>query len=164
MVSPDSGETPKREEIIQEINKENLITVYFGHGSVSMWGKDSLFTNGDISALSNADHLPIMIHSTCLTGLFTHPTQDSLSEVLLLDPENGAIAVIAPTSLTLPSDQGSFTTAIVESLLQISNQRLGDVILSAWRSVPTNVPNAVEVMNTFLLFGDPTLGVISFDH
>ena len=129
-----------------------------------MWGKENLLTNDDISALSNADYLPIMIHSTCLTGLFTHPTQGSLTEVLLLDPENGAIAIIAPTSLTLPSDQGGFTTAFVKSLLKTSNQKLGDVILSAWRSVPTSAPNAVEVMNTFLLFGDPTLGVISFDR
>jgi len=163
LVAPDIIDTPKVNDIVQEINKENLITAYFGHGSVSMWGKDSLFTNDDVSTLSNADFLPIMIHSTCLTGLFIHPTQNSLTEELLLDPENGAVAVIAPTSLTLPTDQGNFTTEFVKSLLQTSNLRLGDAVLSAWRSMPTINMNTVEVMQTFLLFGDPTLGLMRFN-
>ncbi|MFH1636728.1 MAG: C25 family cysteine peptidase [Chloroflexota bacterium] len=157
LIAPEAGDLGASEQVRQELESGSLLAAYFGHGSVNMWGKDRLFTTEDSANLSNADRLPIMLHSTCLTGLFTHPAVESLTENLLWNPDGGAVAILAPTSLTLSNAQAYLTTAFVEAWLQSEGQRLGDIALYAWRQTPVDNSSAVEVMNTFLLFGDPAL-------
>ena len=159
LIAPEAGDLSASEQVRQELESGSLLAAYFGHGSVNMWGKDRLFTTEDSANLSNAGRLPIMLHITCLSGLFTHPTAESLTENLLWNPEGGAVAILAPTSLTLSHAQAHLTTAFVEAWLQSESegQRLGDIVLHAWRQTPEDNSSAVEVMNTFLLFGDPAL-------
>jgi len=145
------------QEVVAEIESGYWLVAYFGHGSLTMWGKDRLFTIDDSKGLSNGDRLPIMMHLTCLTGLFTHPTQESLVESLLWQPDGGAIAILAPTSLTLPGAQVDLTAAFADALLASPDSRLGDAALHAWRQVPVDSVDSADVMKTFLLFGDPAL-------
>ena len=157
VIAPAAGATDTNQQIASEIEAGTLLAAYFGHGSVNMWGKDSLFTTEDSAALQNRDHLPVILNFTCLTGLFTHPTEESLAENLLFNPNGGAVAVLAPTSPTLPGDQTFLSDALVEALMQEPMPRLGDVTLYAWQQVPTQSPGTTDVMQTFLLFGDPAL-------
>jgi hypothetical protein len=122
-----------------------------------MWGKDSLFTTQDSADLENNEQLSIVWNFTCLTGLFTHPTEESLAESLLFNPNGGAVAVLAPTSPTLPGDQTFLSDALVEALIQNPLYRLGDITLYAWQQAPMQSPGTIDVMQTFLLFGDPAL-------
>jgi hypothetical protein len=156
LVAPGVDDPSGSQDVVAEIENGYWLTAYFGHGSLTMWGKDRLFTLDDSKSLSNGDRLPIMIHLTCLTGLFTHPTQESLVESLLWQPDGGAVAILAPTSLTLPGAQEDLTKAFTDALLA-SPDRLGDVALQAWRLIPTDSVHSADVMKTFLLFGDPAL-------
>lgn len=133
------------------------VVAYFGHGSVDQWGKDRIFTTEDVAALANGDRLPIIITMTCLTGLFTHPELNSMAEALLWHPEGGAVAVLAPTSLTLASDQSRLRNALAEALTDPQHDTLGAAVLAAWRAVPLDSPGTRDVVATFLLFGDPAL-------
>ena len=157
LLVPDSGDPSVRGRVKEAIGNNLFLIAYFGHGSVKMWGKDNLLSTEDVAALNNLDHLPVMFHFTCLTGLFTHPGTETLTESLLWNSTGGAVAVFAPTSLTLSYEQWQLAKAIAQGLYQDSNPRLGDVILSAWRQVPADSPNTRDVMLTFLLFGDPAL-------
>ena len=157
IIAPEAGAQGTNQEITNEFSKGNLVTAYFGHGSVNMWGKDSLFTTQDSATLNNGQNLPIVWNFTCLTGLFTHPTEESLAESLLFNQDGGAVAVLAPTSPTLPGDQTFLSDALVEALIQKTFPRLGDITLYAWQQVPTQSPGTTDVMQTFLLFGDPAL-------
>ena len=103
---------------------------YFGHGSVTQWGKDNLFTVKDVASLQNGDRLPLVINMTCLTGLFTHPKVQSLTETLLWKPDGGAVAVLAPTSLTLSGDQSFLSNALVQSFVERSHGAAGRCILA----------------------------------
>ena len=94
---------------------------------------------------------------TCLTGLFTHPKAESLAETLLWDASGGAVAVLAPTSLTLPGDQSLLSHALVKAFLQNPSTPIGELLYQARRQVPTDTQGALDVMETFLLFGDPAL-------
>jgi hypothetical protein len=159
LVAPDPGIESTNQQIAKEIEVGQILTAYFGHGSINMWGKDSLFTTEDSARLTNFDQLPVILNFTCLTGLFTHPNEESLAESLLFNPNGGAVAVLAPTSPTLPTDQSFLSNAFVDAMILQSKTRLGDIILYAWREVPTNSNSAVDVMQTFLLFGDPALKI-----
>jgi hypothetical protein len=124
---------------------------------VDTWGKDRLFSTEDVQELSNAERLPVVINMTCLTGLFTHPTIESLAEALLWQSGGGAVAVLAPTSLTLPTDQGFLSQALVNAVVAEPGSPLGDILQEARKKVPGVSPGTRDVMQTFLLFGDPAL-------
>jgi hypothetical protein len=156
LIATEAGDIEAANQIGTAIKNDNFITAYFGHGSINMWGKDRLFTRENSQELEN-DRYPIMLHMTCLTGLFFHPTEESLVENLLWNPNGGAVAILGPTSLTLASAQNHLTGAFAEYLTQNPTARLGDVALHAWRQVPTSSQDQIDVMNTFLLFGDPAL-------
>ncbi len=159
LLAPTAGDTNANQAVKEAIESGTWLTAYFGHGSIKMWGKDRLFSIEDVVELVNPKQLPIMLHFTCLTGLFTHPKEESLTESLLWHPDGGAIAIVAPTSLTLSFDQELLSDGFVQALFQTSHPRLGDVVLSAWRQMPVDSPNTRDVMRTFLLFGDPALSL-----
>ena len=148
------------EIVIRDMNAGDLIVGYFGHGSVTQWGQDNLLTVNGTAALTDSVRLPLVINMTCLTGLFTHPKVQSLAEALLWKPDGGAVAVLAPTSLTLPADQSFLSRPLVEFFLKNRNVPLGDILLQAQRTVPIQDAGLQDVLRTFLLFGDPALKLL----
>ncbi|MDD2695914.1 MAG: C25 family cysteine peptidase, partial [Anaerolineales bacterium] len=159
LYSPEAGVSEANKEVIALFEGGELFVAYFGHGSLNMWGKDMLFTSQDVEALSNAGRLPVVINMTCLTGLFTHPTQESLAEALLWKDDGGAVAVLAPTSLTLPLDQSDLSDAIVAQLAGAEQPPLGDVLAAARNQIESTEPSMLDVLLTFMLFGDPALSL-----
>ncbi|MEW6716778.1 MAG: C25 family cysteine peptidase [Chloroflexota bacterium] len=153
---PEAGEQGVNQKVIEFINKGVFLIAYFGHGSVTQWGKGGIFYAQDVGQLANS-HLPIIVNMTCLTGLFTHPQVDSLAETLLWKADGGAVAVLAPTSLTLPQDQNVLSDALAQAWLADAPSRLGEILLHAWNQVPLEDETVREVLYTFLLFGDPAL-------
>lgn len=151
------GDPQANQQIRARLNQGDLLVAYFGHGSINMWGKDRLFSSEDVAGLANAGRLPVVLNLTCLTGLFSHPRAESLAETLLWQPGSGAVAVLAPTSLTLANDQSFLSRELVESLLADPEARLGEALLAARRQVPAVSPGSRDVLYTFLLFGDPAL-------
>ena len=70
------------------------------------------------------------------------------------------VALLAPTSLTLGSDQSFLSSALVQALMKDRTARLGDVFLQAQREVPAHGTGTRDVLRTFLLFGDPALKLV----
>ena len=160
LINSPAGSTQANVEVVNDLNQGSALVGYFGHGSVTQWGKDNLFTVKDVATLQNGDKLPVVINMTCLAGLFTHPRVQSLAETLLWKTDGGAVAVLAPTSLTLSSDQSFLSNALVQTYLKDRSTRLGDIFLAAQRAVPTDGAGARDVLRTFLLFGDPALKIV----
>jgi len=159
LIAPSAGESGVNERIIDQIDDGNLLVAYFGHGGVNRWGKDRLFTVEDVDKLQNEGKPPVVINMTCLTGLFTHPTTESLAEAMLWDADGGAIAVLAPTSLTLPNDQSPLIQSFVQILLDNPTLPLGELLRRAREDIPGDTKGLKDVTNTFLLFGDPALRI-----
>jgi hypothetical protein len=155
--APQAGASGTNVELARLIDDGSLLVAYFGHGSVNMWGKDRLFSTEDVQGLSNEGRLPVVVNMTCLTGLFTHPKIESLAEALLWQSAGGAVAVLAPTSLTLPTDQGFLSQALADAMAANPDLTLGDILQDARMKVPADTPGTLDVMQTFLLFGDPAL-------
>jgi hypothetical protein len=146
-------------QLASAFSQGQWLVAYFGHGSINMWGKDRLFTAEDAAGQAGEPRLPVILQMTCLTGLFTHPKAESLSEALLWNPRGGAVATLAPTSLTLPFDQALLSKPLAEALLADPQATLGQALLAARRSVPLEQRGALDVMQTFLLLGDPALRI-----
>jgi hypothetical protein len=159
LLNPPPGSADAHLEIVQQMDQGSLFVAYFGHGSVNMWGKDRLFSSQDVEKLANQDRLPVIVNMTCLTGLFTHPQVESLAEALLWEKNGGSVAVLAPTSLTLPTDQSFLSNAFVDAYVSNPKGSLGDILVEARNNIPGDSPGTLDVLRTFLLFGDPAMPV-----
>lgn len=157
LLAPPKGDTNAAGQITDALNDGVLFMSYFGHGSITMLGKDRIFSVEDGETLKNGANLPVMINITCLAGLFTHPDTESLTEVMLWNPNGGAVAALSATSLTTPGDQAYLTQAFVQALTDHPDATLGELLLAAQRQLPIENEGVREVMDTFLLFGDPAL-------
>jgi hypothetical protein len=161
LLAPPAGAQDVGQQVRERIDQGQLLVAYFGHGSISQWGKDRLFSIAESAQLANAGKLPIVVNMTCLAGLFSHPKVESLAEALLWHPDGGAVAVLAPTSLTLPTDQSFLSQSLATGIADGTEPVLGDLVLAAWRAAPLDNPGAADVLRTFLLFGDPALRLVS---
>ncbi len=153
--NPPSGETGAAKVIQDYVDQGVGLIAYFGHGSVNMWGKDRLFTADEARTLKNA-HLPVFVTMTCLNGYFIHPKIESLAEALLWVPDGGAVAVMAPTSLTVSSDQAVLRQPFMEALLK-QKDSLGQALMIAQQKSFPGQNELNDVQKTFMLFGDPAL-------
>ena len=149
---------PQASQVAAEINEGTWLTTYIGHGSVGQWGKDDVFTVEAISQLDNATP-PIVLQLTCLTGLFAHPQDTSLSEQMLRH-EGGPVLIVAATSLTLSTHQESFANAFVQSLRDTENTHIGDAFQKAKLSLDINNNGLREISDTFVLLGDPSAMIV----
>jgi hypothetical protein len=149
--------------VAQELAAGSLIVNYAGHGSIDTWSEDKLFSSEQISSLGNDGRQPMMILMSCLLGFFGHPDRDAMAEELLLAEDGGAVAVFAPSSLTLSSDQGPLDRALVKALLREEAPTVGLAILEAKRSVAAETQGQRDVIETFTLLGDPALQLARAD-
>jgi hypothetical protein len=159
LYSPEAGVKDAARQVQSYFSEGYLLIAYFGHGSVNLWGKDQLYSTSEIQSLTHQEALPIVLSFTCLNGLFTHPKVESMAEALLFQPEGGAVSVLAPSSLTLPVDQSFLENSLVSSLVKRPALTLGEAFLSAQQLIPLDSPGARDVLETFLLFGDPALHI-----
>ncbi len=157
LYSPAAGAEGANQKVRDIFRDGGTIVAYFGHGSVNMWGKDRLFTVEDVAALEAQSQYPIVLNLTCLTGLFTHPKAESLAEALLWKANAGAVAVLAPSSLTLPLDQTFLSHPLARAFSAEQSSTLGEMHLSARRQIPVGTQGSMDVMLTFMLFGDPAI-------
>jgi hypothetical protein len=149
--------------VAQELAAGSLVVNYAGHGSIDTWSEDRLFSSEQIDSLGNDGRQPMMILMSCLLGFFGHPERDAMAEELLLAEGGGAVAVFAPSSLTLSSDQGPLNRALLKVLLEEEAPPVGLAILEAKRSVAAETQGQRDVIETFTLLGDPALELARAD-
>jgi hypothetical protein len=146
---------PLAADVSSAWNDGAWLVTYAGHGSLQLWGKDSIFSTDSISQLSSSRNVPVLLQLTCLTGLYAHPEITSLSERLLLD-EDGPVLTVAATSLTLSSHQEPFARAFLAALLDPETQRIGEALQQAKESLDVSNAALLEISDTFGLLGDPS--------
>ncbi len=146
------------DSVAQEINDGAWLTTYIGHGSISQWGKNDVFTIDTVPNLAS-NTPPIVLQLTCLTGLFSHPEQTSLTEAMLTTP-NGPVILIAATSLTLSSNQETFANAFLTGLQDPATERIGDAFQTGKLALDVNNAGLREISDTFSLFADPSTRIV----
>jgi hypothetical protein len=91
---------------------------------------------------------------TCLNGYFVQPN-DSLSEVLIKNPNGGAAATWASSGLTTPDVQEQMATRFFSQLGAGNITRIGDLIKDA----KTAITFGRDVRLSWVLLGDPAMKV-----
>ena len=146
---------PQASEIAEHWRAGPWLAAYIGHGSISRWGKKGMVDLDSASSLSS-ETPPILLQLTCLTGLFSHPVETSLTEALLTNPQ-GPVLTVAATSLTLSANQEPFAIELLQQIQDSNIIRIGDAFQNAKLSLEIDSTSGLrEISDTFALFGDPS--------
>ncbi len=152
-----------RQKLSESLANGTSLVNYFGHGGLDRLASDylgkSLLTVADVPGLPESSKAPIFASLTCSAGRFELPGYTSLAEALVLDPNRGAIAMWAPSGLSVNGAALQLDEAFVAALAV--EDTLGEAILSAMQQYgSTGV--FPELLRLYNLMGDPALDVDAF--
>lgn len=148
-------------DIIDEMNQGSGLVTYVGHGNYQNWGfagskSGYMFGVSDIASLTNIDRLSIIAMGNCLNGFFAAADdKPSLAEALQISPSGGAVAVWAPSGLGYPRDHERLLEAFYSVLFSADTVTLGQAITSAKIALANQGDSKQELIDTYILFGDP---------
>jgi hypothetical protein len=156
--SADEANNVAHQNAIREgIDDGRLIVHFIGHGGRYIWRTGApdlrknhdLFTLADVGSLTNAGRLPMVLSMTCYSAPFDNPTEDSIGEKFLREPNKGAIAVFAASWRNAPSP--AYSRSVIDELLK-PGATIGEAIVRAKKD--SNDRTLVEMYN---LLGDPAV-------
>jgi len=145
-----------RQLLFDEIQNGAIVLNYMGHAGYNILAVEGLLQMSDVASLQNSGKPFVLAAMTCTVGNFALPGYDSLSEALVTKDRGGAVAVWAPTGLSL-----NFLSKVLDEHLfrgAFGNRgvALGDVILRAFKNYHATGGPAY-IMDIYNLQGDPAL-------
>ncbi len=152
------GVSAARSKMFSGIQDGVLLINYLGHGAVSFLADEGLLKNADVPLFDNKDKLPIVAAMTCVAGRFSIPGYDSLGETLLMDEEEGAIAVWAPTGFSMNAHATILDQEFFKEIFQKDESVLGDAIQSSLINVGEKAKGG-QPPCVYNLLGDPALQI-----
>ncbi len=149
-------------DLIDAINRGTLIVNFAGHGNPRIWTDEQLFVmERDHNLLDNPRMWPIFVAATCSWGEFDLPTERCFPELLLADPQDGAIACLGASRVTYSGANINFTTAFYRELFRPgleARRSFGEAEIIA--KFADNNQN----QKLYHLFGDPVLRLATPEH
>lgn len=170
----------------QQLSEGSLAWIYLGHGLPTELdhvrtasGTESILSVGDVPKLKCAGHRPLAVLVACYTGAMD-ASRACLAEELLL-AEEGPVAVIAATRVTMPYGNTVLGCELLRACFHDRPEHLGDTLRLAERRTIDTAPedqlrSSLDAMATGLspapvdlaaerrehvlmyhLFGDPLL-------
>jgi hypothetical protein len=130
----------------RQLNEGELAWIYVGHGLPTeldrvptSTGIRPILSTRDVPQLHCGPHNPLAVLIACYTGAMDAP-QDCLAEDLLL-AEEGPVAVIAATRVTMPYGNSVMGYELLRACFRDRPIALGDVVRLAQRRVLTPTAN-----------------------
>ena len=152
-----------RQAVHAGIAQGNLFVNYVGHGSISWWAAEILFSTDDVPRLDNRGKLPVFLEMTCYTGYFHSPGYDALAETLVRQENGGAVADWAASGLGVAHGHDYLNRGFYEALFRDDKRVLG-VDALAGKLLLYQAPGARvfrDLLDTYILFGDPAMRINS---
>ncbi len=139
-----AAEQPEKEDFVtrarRKLNNGGLAWVYVGHGlptqlvyATNQTGIKSLLSSSDVPDLHCGSHPPLAVLVACYTGAMDAP-QGCLGEELLL-AEEGPVAVIAATRVTMPYGNTTLACELLRACFRDRPTTLGKMMRLAQQRV-----------------------------
>lgn len=144
------------EAINRRIDNGTLIMNYTGHGGEAGWAHERILEISDINSWTNFDKLAVFITATCEFSRYDDPTRVSAGELVLLNPNGGAVALFTTARATYGSPNFELNNAMYDFMFEKVNgeyPRFGDLI----RNAKNKSGGISDNDRKFVLLGDPAL-------
>ncbi len=145
---------------INSINNGTLLVNYSGHGSEILLSAEGLYRAEDVSRLTNADKLTIMVTVTCEFGRYDDTELQSGAELMVLHPQGGAIASFTTSRVVFTNtDPNAYnfglniqlTLAMLSPNADGTPKTFGEI----YRQTKNTTVGASFNSRKFVLIGDP---------
>jgi len=153
-----------QEALIAALNHGALLYTYFGHAS---WHQEAVLETDDYAPLFHQDHItrlnnlrrwPVVLHMTCFTGRFTHPSSDTLDESLLRADGAGAVAVWGASGAGIVTGHRALHRSFYQAVFDGGQRELGAATHTAFANLYATGMH-YDLIETYHLFGDPALSL-----
>lgn len=130
---------------------------YLGHGGADRFSAAGLLTWDDMGTLNSVGPLPVVSALTCAVNRFEVPRYASLGEQLILDADGGAIAVWAPTGLSLHEPAVRLNRSLFAAVFQQQMPTLGEAVQQALQDNIRRQDVPTYMLRIYSLLGDSAL-------
>jgi hypothetical protein len=131
--TPGGQRYPEVEEAIRRrVQNGALIVNYIGHGGERGWAHERVLNINTIQGWSNFNRLPVFVTATCELARFDDPEFKSAGELLILNPNGGAIAMLTTTRIVFSGSNQQLNRAFFRVALEhrnIENLSLGFIAM-----------------------------------
>lgn len=153
-----------QEAIDRQVGDGALIMNYIGHGGEKGWSHERVLNTTTIQNWTNLQRMPLFMTATCELARFDDPDVDSAGEMMVMNPDGGAIAMLTTTRVVFSGSNQQLNRAFYDVALfdtAATAMRLGD-IARATKNDP-QVSNSSNKRN-FTLLGDVALKLNYPEH
>ncbi len=155
-VAADDKLAVTRDRIVDAINQGPALTVFSGHASPSVWGRQS-YVNAEVAQrFTNSQAPSIVIPLACYTTYYEGLVVKSLAESLLTDSASGAVALSGAALLSRSGDNERFGRRLLEELT-VTGLDLGSAVLKVKQEIHQYSERHQGVVYNWTTLGDPTL-------
>lgn len=144
--------TTARQRLFDALGAGTGWVVYLGHGGLDRMADEGLLKTEDVALLGNGQ-LPLVAGLTCAINRFAVPGFLSLGEALVVQPDGGAAAVLAPTGLSAHHEAVMLGAGYLRSALY-NGGSLGDAVLAALAALEAQ-GGSRHMLSIYNLLGDP---------
>jgi len=137
--------------VVDAFNAGTSMISFHGHSSTDRWSISGLFSGQDAASLNNVGKPTVVTQWGCWNTFYVSPTEESMSQSLLVGSEAGAVVVMGAASMTVADAEKRMSELLFERLNQ--GMRIADAVLSAKRALAEERPYQLDV-----LLGWATLG------
>lgn len=144
-------------QIASRVEKGAVLVNYIGHGGIVGWAHERVLEISDILGWNNYDRMGLFFTATCEFSRFDDPAYVSAGELVMLNPNGGAIAMITTTRLAYANYNENLNMNFIDTVFNNASSgvpRLGDVIKHT-KNKDVNRPNTRHLT----LFGDPSMAL-----
>ncbi len=138
------------------MDRGSIFMTYTGHGGELGWGHERVLTISEINEWTNSKNMPVMLTATCEFSRFDNPYLTSAGELVLLNPDGGAIGLLTTTRLVYAGPNFVISQRFFENAFNKNDYNeqptLGDLV----KITKILGPKVVNTRN-FSLLGDPAV-------
>jgi hypothetical protein len=149
-----------REAINSIIHKGTLIFNYTGHGSPNQFAHESAIDKSMVNSWKNINYLPFFMTASCEISPYDNHKLKSIGEMILLNPNGGAVSMFTTTRLVYGSSNHELSISFYNRVFERNEggnySTLGEIMKDAKNQQGVYAINSRK----FTLFGDPSMKLI----
>jgi len=147
------------ESIKRRVENGALLVTYIGHGGERGWAHERVLTIPTIAGWTNKNKLPVFLTATCELARYDDPEFNTAGEILVMNPNGGAIAMLTTTRIVFSGDNYEMDLAFFKHAL--FDRDIPDLTLGKINQLTKNNVNDNNYSKpNFSLLGDPALKMV----